>query len=57
MRCYVGMRVRIGRHVRRLVASYGAAIPGGWRVDKAVDGFVSWNQDAMRPYRKRRMKT
>lgn len=50
----VGQRVRIGRFVRRLVASYGSAIPGGWRVDRPVDGFVSWNVDAMRAYRRRR---
>ena len=41
---------RYPRAVRRVVQVY-ASIPGGRRLDRPVDGFVSWNVEDLRRVR------
>lgn len=50
-----GIKVVVKRRpgsVRTVVASYGTSIPGGRRLDRPVDGFVSWNVSDLRRARR-----
>lgn len=47
----VGMKVKLGNAVRRIRALYSDT-PGGERLCHEVEGFVSWNIDALVPVKK-----